>query len=160
MKFPSLKDLNSFTKKQPVTLLSVAFVLLVLLVVSNVLVFIGLWKRDQVIRKMKKFLLVAREYGLALSEDMTTELGLEKKEEKEEKEKEVTDLAQQVQLLKQKALGAEHLEEEPEKKKEEEHEASHTTTTPQNDVEHLDEEEEEPVEEGFLAGGSLAYSNY
>ena len=61
-------------------LLSVAFVLLVALLVSNALVFVGVWKRDQVIRKMKKWLLVARKQGLALSEDMTAELGLDEDE--------------------------------------------------------------------------------
>jgi hypothetical protein len=80
MQVLGLKKLNAFTKKQPMWLLSVAFVLLVALLVSNALVFVGVWKRDQVIRKMKKWLLVARKQGLALSEDMTAELGLDEDE--------------------------------------------------------------------------------
>ena len=80
MQVLGLKKLNAFTKKQPMWLLSVAFVLLVALLVSNGIVFVGVWKRDQVIRKMKKWLLVARKQGLALSEDMTAELGLDEDE--------------------------------------------------------------------------------
>lgn len=65
-----LKQLNAYTKKQPMTLLSVALVLLVLLVASNVLVFLGLVKRDSVLRKVRKYLLVMREGGIKFSEDL------------------------------------------------------------------------------------------
>lgn len=60
--------------------MSVAFVLLALLLVSNALVMVGLVKRDMLVRKMKKWLLFARAQGIKFSEDMTQELGLEEDE--------------------------------------------------------------------------------
>lgn len=107
-----LKKLNAFTKKQPMWLLSVAFVLLVALLVSNALVFVGVLKRDQVIRKMKKWLLVARKQGLALSEDMTAELGLDEDE---------SAMVEEVKKAKAEVVseGMEGEEEEPEMNEEE-----------------------------------------
>lgn len=59
-----LAKLNAYTKKQPITLLSVAFVLLVLLVLSNVLVFLGLVQRESILKKVRKYLMVMRRSGI------------------------------------------------------------------------------------------------
>ena len=142
MKVWGLAKLNAFTKKQPITLLSVAFVLLVLLIVSNALVMVGLVKRDMLVRKMKKWLLFARNQGIKFSEDMTQELGLEDDEQT---------MVDEVKAVKSEMVseGMEAEEENEEMPMEE------------IDEEEVMEDEEEVMEEPFSGeGGMLDYGPF
>jgi hypothetical protein len=134
-----LAKLNAYTKKQPITLLSVAFVLLVLLVLSNVLVFLGLVQRESILKKVRKYLMVMRRSGIQFSEDMTNELKLDVDE--------VDSLAEEAAKVKAE-LVSEGMEEEPEEEVEEETE---------EEVEEV-ETEEEPVE--AFSGEVQDYSSF
>ena len=134
-----LAKLNAYTKKQPITLLSVAFVLLVLLVLSNVLVFLGLVQRESILKKVRKYLMVMRRSGIQFSEDMTNELKLDVDE--------VDSLAEEAARVKAE-LVSEGMEEEPEQETEEETE---------EEVEEV-ETEEEPVE--AFSGEVQDYSSF
>ena len=134
-----LAKLNAYTKKQPITLLSVAFVLLVLLVLSNVLVFLGLVQRESILKKVRKYLMVMRRSGIQFSEDMTNELKLDVDE--------VDSLAEEAARVKAE-LVSEGMEEEPEEEVEEETE---------EEVEEV-ETEEEPVE--AFSGEVQDYSSF
>lgn len=132
-----LSKLNAYTKKRPTTLLSVALVLLVLLVVSNVLIFLGLVKRDSVLRKIRKYLIVMRRSGVEFSEDMTAELQLDD---------DVNELALEAEKVKSEMI-SEGMEEEPEMEMEVEEEES------------VDEETEEEAVEAF-SGEVQEYSSF
>jgi hypothetical protein len=134
-----LAKLNAYTKKQPITLLSVAFVLLVLLVLSNVLVFLGLVQRESILKKVRKYLMVMRRSGIQFSEDMTNELKLDVDE--------VDSLAEEAAKVKAE-LVSEGMEGEPEEEVEEETE---------EEVEEV-ETEEEPVE--AFSGEVQDYSSF
>ena len=143
MKVWGLAKLNAFTKKQPITLLSVAFVLLVLLIVSNALVMVGLVKRDMLVRKMKKWLLFARNQGIKFSEDMTQELGLEDDE--------------QTMVDEVKAVKSEMVSEGMEA--EEENEEMPMEEVDEDEL--LEDEDEEVMEEPFSGeDGMLDYSPF
>jgi hypothetical protein len=132
---------NKYTSKQPATLLSIAFGLLVLLVVSNVLVFLGLVQRDTVIRKMKKYLMVMRKSGVALSEDMVAELKLD--------EDETATLAEEADKVKS-GLVAEGMEEEP---------VTETEVAVEEEMP-VEEEEEAPVEAFQGENDGMEYSKF
>ena len=135
-----LAKLNAYTKKQPITLLSVAFVLLVLLVLSNVLVFLGLVQRESILKKVRKYLMVMRRSGIQFSEDMTNELKLDVDE--------VDSLAEEAAKVKAE-LVSEGMEEEPETEEEVEE--------VEEEVEEV-ETEEEPVE--AFSGEVQDYSSF
>jgi hypothetical protein len=132
---------NKYTSKQPATLLSIAFGLLVILVVSNVLVFLGLVQRDTVIRKMKKYLMVMRKSGVALSEDMVAELKLD--------EDETATLAEEADKVKS-GLVAEGMEEEP---------VTETEVAVEEEMP-VEEEEEAPVEAFQGENDGMEYSKF
>ena len=139
-----LAKLNAYTKKQPVTLLSVALILLGVLVVSNVLVFLGLVQRESVLKKVRKYLLIMRRSGIQFSEDMTNELKLD--------EDEADTLAEEAEKVKAE-LVAEGMEEEPEMESEEVEEDEE-----EPEMEEV-VEDEEPVE-AFAGEDGMQHSSF